>query len=246
MKGILCDIGGVLYTGEKVIEGAVESISKLKKKCQIRFLSNTSRKTPQNILNKLKKMGFEIEIGEIFTALDALRKYLSNRKMSAFVIATDEAKEYLNLPYPQKAVAVCDAFDNFNYRDLNEAFRKLLDGYEFLATNKNRYFKDEDGLSLDAGPFIVALEYASSRSARILGKPSCDFFEEAVKDMGLSKEDVVMVGDDIESDILGAKKCGIKTVLVRTGKFNEKDLSKGEPDFIIDSINDLYALCNES
>jgi HAD superfamily hydrolase (TIGR01458 family) len=245
MKGILCDIGGVLYTGEKVIPGAAETIKKLKSEYKIRFLSNTSRKTPQNIYEKLKKMGFNIEKSEIFTALDALKKYLSQKGISAFVIATNEAKEYLKLPFKEKAVAVCDAYTNFNYHDLNEAFRRLLEGYEFLATNKNRYFKDSDGLSLDAGPFVNALEYASGVEAKILGKPSCEFFEEAINDMGEKKEDVVMIGDDIESDILGAKKCGIKTVLVKTGKFNEKDLLKAKPDYLIDSINDFLKICND-
>jgi ribonucleotide monophosphatase NagD (HAD superfamily) len=95
---------------------------------------------------------------------------------------------------------------------------------------------------LDAGGFVKCLEYASSKSAKILGKPNCEFFSLAINDMGVKKEEVLMVGDDIESDILGAKACLIKTVLVKTGKYKQNDLLKGKPDFLIESIVSLPKL----
>jgi HAD superfamily hydrolase (TIGR01458 family) len=244
IKGILCDIGGVLYSGDKVIDGAVEAVDELKKRFKIRFLSNTSRKPPFLLYQKLKNLGFHIEEKEIFTALKALKKYLKDKKISAYAVATDEAKEYLKLPFELKAVAICDAYKNFTYDNLNQAFRYLEEGFEFLATNKNRYFKEGNSLSLDAGAFVVGLEYASKKEAKILGKPSCEFFYEAVDDMKLTPSEVVMIGDDIESDILGAKKCGIKTILVKSGKFKKSDLSVTKPDFIVDSIKDAVTICN--
>ncbi|WP_024787367.1 MULTISPECIES: TIGR01458 family HAD-type hydrolase [unclassified Lebetimonas] len=242
MKGILCDIGGVLYEGNKVIDGAIETIDYLKSRYKIRFLSNSSRNTPEKIYEKLKNFGFNIEKKEIFTALYAVKKYLINHGKKAFIIATDEAEEYLKELKGEGSVVIADAYKNFSYDNLNIAFRKIMDGAEFLATNKNRYFKDNGGLSLDAGAFVNALEYSSEKKAKILGKPSCEFFNEAIDDMELNKNEVIMIGDDIESDITGAKKCGIKTVLVKTGKFKKNDLKKAKPDFLIESIKEIVSV----
>ncbi|WP_457564217.1 TIGR01458 family HAD-type hydrolase [Caminibacter sp.] len=243
IKGLLIDIGGVLYNGNEVIEGAIEAISELRKNYKLRFLSNSSRNTPHSIYKKLKNFGFDIEENEIFTALSAAKRFLEFNNSSAFVIATDEAKEFFdNLEGELNYVLICDAYKNFTYDNLNIGFRLLEEGKGFIATNKNRYFKDTDGLSLDAGGFVTCLEYASGKSAKILGKPNCEFFSLAIKDMGLEKSEVLMVGDDIESDILGAKACMIKAVMVKTGKFKESDLLKGKPDFLIDSIKDLPSL----
>jgi len=239
MKGILCDVGGVLYEGNRVIDGAIESINYLRKKYKIRFLSNSSRNTPKKIYEKLRNFGFNINKNEIFTALLAIRKYLIDHNKKAYIIATDEAYEFLKDLEGEGSVVIADAYKNFSYDSLNEAFRKIINGAEFLATNENRYFKDNDGLSIDAGAFVKALEYSTEKTAKILGKPSCEFFAEAIEDMKLKKDEVIMIGDDIESDIIGAKKCGIKTILVKTGKFKKSDLKKTKPDFLIDSIIDI-------
>jgi len=247
IKGVLLDIGGVLYEGERVIEGAVEAVRELKNEYKVRFLSNSSRQRPQTLLEKLEAFGFEIEQSELFTALSAAKLFLKNERKGAYVIATDEAAGYFeDLNYEKRYVLVCDAYKNFTYERLNEGFRRLEDGYGFLATNVNRYFKDSDQkLSLDAGGFVKCLEYASGKSAKVLGKPNCEFFNLAIEDMGLKKEEVVMVGDDIEGDIIGAKSCWLKTVMVKTGKFKPNDLLKAEPDFLIESIKDLPKLLKE-
>ncbi len=246
MKGVLLDIGGVLYEGERPIKGAIEALQEIRRYYRVRFLSNSSRKPPQAIVEKLLAMGFEIEPREVFTALSAAKLFLQSQKAGAFIVATDEAKSYFeDIDFPERYVLVCDAYRNFNYESLNSAFRRLEDGYGFLATNINRYFKDEDGLSLDAGGFVKCLEYASSKSAKVIGKPNCEFFNLAIADMGLRKDEVVMVGDDIESDIVGAKSCWLRTVMVKTGKFKPSDLQKATPDFLIESIVQLPKLLKE-
>ena len=120
-------------------------------------------------------------------------------------------------------------------------FRALINGASLIAAAKNRYFKDSDNdLSLDAGGFVEALEFASNKRAKIIGKPSKEFFYLAIKSLNLQPNEVLMVGDDIKSDILGAKKAGLKTALVKTGKFTNRDLQKGiKPDFLLDSVANL-------
>ncbi len=247
IKGILLDIGGVLYEGETPLPGAKEALERLMKRYKVRFLSNTSRKSPKALMEKLERMGFGVDEEELFTALRAAKSYLSLHNATAYIVGTDDAKEYFgDLQGPLKYVLVCDAYRNFTYENLNEAFRTLMDGARLLATNENRYFKDDDGLlSLDAGGFVKCLEYASEQKAKILGKPDCSFFSLALRSMGVSEDEAIMVGDDIEGDILGAKKCGIRGVLVKTGKFRSQDLQKGKPDFLIESIVDLPKLLEE-
>jgi HAD superfamily hydrolase (TIGR01458 family) len=117
-------------------------------------------------------------------------------------------------------VIVGDAGEGFTYRSLNDAFRALADGAYFLALARNHTFRDADGeLSLDAGAFVAALEYASGRDAVVLGKPSPDFFHAAVDSLGCSAQEAVMVGDDAEFDVAAAIKAGLSGILVRTGKY---------------------------
>ena len=119
----------------------------------------------------------------------------------------------------------------FDYVKLNRAFRELIGGAEFLALATNRTFKDADGkLSLDAGAFVTALEFASGRRATVLGKPSPDFFHAALAGLGCASGDAVMVGDDAESDVAGALRAGMGAgLLVRTGKYRPGDEARFDP-----------------
>ena len=123
-------------------------------------------------------------------------------------------------------MVIGDAADAFSYEHLNRAFRLVLDGARLLAVGDNRYFKEGEGLSLDAGPFVKALEYAADCEAIILGKPSPAFFHAAAAQLGCLPGQVLMVGDDVFSDVNGALKAGLKAALVRTGKYRSGDEAK--------------------
>lgn len=240
IKAILCDIGGVLYVGDTPIPGAVEAIAQIKKHYPIRFLTNTTQKTSKQVVSKLQGLGFDIDASEVITALDVTKALLQEYDSGAYYLLTDDAAAYFNdLPStPCKYVVVGDAQQNFSFEHLNSAFRILMNGGELLATAKNRYFKEQDNaLSMDAGGFVAALEYASGKEARIIGKPSRDFYHLACKAMKVRPEEALMIGDDIEGDIFGAQEAGLKSVLVKTGKFMPDDLNRGiVPDEIIASI----------
>ncbi len=245
VKGIICDIGGVLYEGNMPIKGAIEAIAELKKSYKICFATNTTRRAPCTIISKLNKMGFNINENELLTTLAVVKEMLQKRDAKAYGLLTQDASDFFGelLSSDKKVdfVVVGDAAENFNYTRINRAFRHLQDGAKLIAAAKNRYFKDSDGkLSLDAGPFVKALEYASSLKAEIVGKPSAEFFNLALKSMNLKPQEVVMVGDDIESDIQGAQDAGIRAILVRTGKYKPSDLDKPiYPDEDIASISKL-------
>jgi len=246
IKGILLDIGGVLYVGDSMIDGANIAISKLQAEFPVRFITNTTRRTPETIRKKLQDMGFLVEPDALFTALDASKQYILSQKGSVYTVLTDEAESWFTDMKSDKPdfVLVGDAYINFDFKRLNDAFRALENGAELIAAAKNRYFRDVDGrLSMDAGGFIAALEYAADTKAKIIGKPSKAFFHLAVDALGLQPEEVLMVGDDIYSDIKGAQDAGLKAALVKTGKFQPNDLKRGiTPDLIVGDVTELSSV----
>ena len=227
-RGVLLDLSGVLYTGDEPVAGAKEAIKKLAGAgLPVRYITNTTRSTRQMILQRLTRLGFDIASEDIFTAPIASRQYIEANDLNPFLlIHPNLAPEFSDIAGEPDAVLVGDAGDRFNYDNLNKAFRYLLDGAALLAMGVNRYFSEENMYSLDAGPFVHALEYASGTSAIILGKPSREFYSTAVRSLGCMPENTVMVGDDVESDVIGAVNAGLNGILVRTGKYIRGDEKK--------------------
>ncbi|ADV46058.1 TIGR01458 family HAD-type hydrolase [Nitratifractor salsuginis] len=248
VKGILMDIGGVLYVGETPVAGAVEAVAKLRERYALCFVTNTTRRSPESVRQKLLKMGFAITPEQLFTALAAARRIVEEAEGRAVTILTEEAERYFgelcSIDTVSHFVVVGDAGENFTFARMNRGFRALIRGARLIAAARNRYFKDADGeLSLDAGGFVKALEYAAGTEATVVGKPSWEFFHQALKSMGVRPEEAIMVGDDIESDIAGAQAAGIRAVMVRTGKFRPADLEGAIfPDAVIDSVAELPEL----
>ncbi|MBW2452035.1 MAG: TIGR01458 family HAD-type hydrolase [Deltaproteobacteria bacterium] len=224
--GFLIDLSGTVYQGNELIPGADKALDLIRSKnIPVRFITNSSRTPRSAILQKLRRMGFELNDSDLFTAPKAVAEYLREHSLSPKLLVHPELRpEFDEFPsVSPNAVVICDAAHEFTYDNLNQAFRLLLDGAPLLAVGDNRYFKDNDGFSLDAGPFAKALEYAADCEAVFLGKPSPAFFHTAASGLGLSFRNIMMVGDDVLSDINGALKVGMKASLVRTGKYRSGD-----------------------
>lgn len=236
IQGVLIDLSGVLYVGDKALPGAAAAMARLRASgLPARFVTNTTR-TPRNrLIRRLASFGFDLSAKDLFTPAIAARQILADRNLAAhFLIHPALAEDFDRLDAAGtsgRAVVIGDAGDGFTYESLNAAFRELADGAAFLALAKNRVFKDEDGkLSLDAGAFVAALEYAAGQSAVVLGKPSLDFYAAAAASMNLPLSDLVMIGDDLESDVSGALLAGVgKALLVRTGKYIEGAEAAADP-----------------
>jgi HAD superfamily hydrolase (TIGR01458 family) len=223
IKGVLIDIDGVVHQRGAAIAGSVEAIERLKRlNLRFRFITNTTRTPLRIIAAQLDKAGAAAERSHIFTPALAARTYLEEHDLDPFFVTSSALKEdFANLKAgSRRAIVVGDAYDEFTYARLNQAFRLLEQGAEFLALATNRSFQDADGqLSLDVGGFVACLEHATGRSARVLGKPSPDLFRAAVAHMGLAPENTVMIGDDAEFDVSAAIRAGLRGILVRTGKY---------------------------
>ena len=225
IKGVLLDLSGVLYLGDIPFPGAIPAVQRLSESgLTIRYITNTTRKPRTSILERLARMGFKIEAEDIFTAPIAAKQYLkTNNFIPYLVIHPDLEVEFADMKGEPNAVLIGDAADGFSYDNLNKAFRLLLDEVPLLAMGINRYFKEGEQFSLDAGPFVQALEYASGCKATVIGKPAREFYMSAVESLGCNPKETMMVGDDVESDVVGAVDAGLQGILVKTGKYREGD-----------------------
>jgi HAD superfamily hydrolase (TIGR01458 family) len=226
IEAVLLDIAGVLYDGDAVVPGAIESVGALQAaEVRLRLVTNTSRQPKRLLLERLRGFGFDVAPDDVFTATEALVAHLlSERLRPLLLVHPDLDEEFAALDRDRpNAVVVGDAAERFTYRRLNEAFRLLIDGAPLLAIATNRYFREADGLSLDAGPFVAALEYAAQVEATLFGKPAPAFFRAALGDLGTAPAATLMIGDDVEADVNGALALGLRAALVRTGKYRDGD-----------------------
>ncbi len=226
MHGVLIDLSGTIHRGTTPIPGAQQAIRRLQEAgIPFRFVTNTSRKTRQMLHADLRRFGIEVPVEHIFTAPRAVRRHLIAHRLSPYLLIHPNLEaEFADLPREEpNAVVVALAQHNFTYEALNRAYRLLQTGAPLLATGRTRHFQGENGLDLDAGPFVALLEYAADTRAVVLGKPSADFFREAVAELGCPPEATVMIGDDAASDVGGALAAGLQGILVRTGKYRPGD-----------------------
>ncbi|HEU5359072.1 MAG TPA: TIGR01458 family HAD-type hydrolase [Gemmatimonadales bacterium] len=253
----LFDLDGTLYTDAGPVPGAVEVLEGLKHaRIPFRYITNTSRRPRAAIVERLRGYGFPASAEHVMTAVLAaaeLVRHRGHRVVAPFVApqtlpdlgefelvgGTSGVRSGAGAP---DAIVLGDLGDGWSYSLLQDAFRAVMGGADVIALSRDRYWLRGDGLALDAGPFVAAIEYATGASARVAGKPSRDFFEAAIRSLGLgagtSVADIAVVGDDVWSDVKGAQGCGLLGWLVRTGKFRADALASSgvTPDRIIDSV----------
>ena len=213
IRAVLLDLLGVVYDGDTLIPGAAAAIERLRDAgLPLRFVSNTTRSPRGKIIAQVAAMGIEVTDEELLTPARAAVEWLRNHdRRPHLLVHPDLEGEFSGLEGGSgNALVVGDAGEGFNHASLNQAFRALAAGADFVALAVNRTFKDADGqLSLDTGAFVAALEFASGRSPIVVGKPSPDFFLSALAGLNCPADDAVMVGDDAESDVAGALRAGL-------------------------------------
>jgi HAD superfamily hydrolase (TIGR01458 family) len=250
VRALLVDLDGVLYVEDEPVPGAVDAVQAFRDAgVGLRFVTNTTQRSRAHTLEKLERLGMPVAPGELITPAVLAVEHCRARghERVALLMADDVKADFADLAEAEDdvdAVVVGDLGERFGYAVLNRAFRLVLDGAELIALQRNRYWLRADGLALDVGPFVAALEYAAGVEAVVVGKPAPAFFLLALSQLGAEPGDAAMVGDDVESDIGGAVRAGLRGVLVRTGKFREAAAAAADPPptDVIDSIAELPAL----
>ncbi len=243
---LLLDLSGVLYDGDSIIPGAVQAVDRAQRGgLEVRFITNTSRKTREKLLQHLRMLDFVVEQDQLFTAVDAARQWLRQRNLRPFCLVHEAiAGEFADFEQREpNAVLIADAADGFNYRNLNYAFQLCIEGAPLVGVGYNRYFRSGDKLLLDAGAFIRAIEFAAAAEATIVGKPGAEFFEQVVASTTTPPGRTLMVGDDVFGDVEGALQADLQACLVRTGKYRTGDEEKISGNFdTVDSIVEAVEL----
>ncbi len=252
MHGILFDLDGVLYNSEEPIDGAADAVGWAQANgIPHLYVTNTTSRGRAALAEKLRRFGIRTDQSRILTPCNAAAELLRRRKdgAAALFVNPDARIEFQGVAcIPEEAetgaryVVIGDLGDAWDFRTLNRAFRLLHSNSEaiLIALGMTRFWYAKDGVRLDVGPFAAALERAAGCKPLVMGKPAEPFFRAAVEQLGLPAREIIMVGDDIETDIAGAHNAGLKSVLLRTGKFRQSDLDGTIiPDAVLDSVGDL-------
>ncbi|MFI7407753.1 HAD-IIA family hydrolase [Streptomyces sp. NPDC049627] len=257
VRAVLIDIDGVLTVSWQPLPGAVEALREIRAAgLGVALVTNTTSRTRASIAGVLAEAGFPVSAEDILTAPAVTAAYLAEHcpgARCALLNSGDIAEDLAGVtvvPEDEAGDAAADvvvlggAGPEFGYAALNRAFGHVQRGARLVAMHRNLYWRTDEGLQLDTGAFLVGLEKAARVEAEITGKPSAAFFEAALAHVGADAGEAVMVGDDIESDVLAAQRAGVTGVLVKTGKYlpETHEAASGTPDHVIDSFADLPAL----
>lgn len=247
--GCLIDLDGTVWEDGAALPGTVAALAAVREAgVPVRFITNTTRKPRAALAAELRRIGVPATQDDVLNAPFAAAAWLRRRGVRRVwpLVAEPALVEFRELEIDREApeaVVIGDLADAWTFEILDEAFRALMAGAELAALQRNRYWKTGGRLSLDAGPFVAALEYATGREAHLVGKPSPAYFEAGVAALGLPAARIAMVGDDLETDVEGARAAGLRALAVRTGKFTPADEARARAaaDAVLDSLADLPA-----
>jgi HAD superfamily hydrolase (TIGR01458 family) len=251
MAAILLDVDGVLHVSGRPIPGGAEAVRELRDAGhRLRFVTNSTTRSRAVLADELRAMGVALDDDELQTTPRAAARALAGKRVLALTMPAivEDLEGVLLCGENADAVLIGGADEDpeqtgavFSYLNLARAFAELDMGAELYCLHKNAWWQTERGPLLDSGAFVAGLEYAVGVEATVLGKPSPAYFLAALEALDADPELAWMVGDDFEADIAGAQRHGMKTVLVRTGKFrpDEVEQSGVMPDAILSSIADL-------
>jgi HAD superfamily hydrolase (TIGR01458 family) len=247
MACILLDIDGVLHVSGEPILGAVEAVAHLRAQGHsLRFVTNNSTLPRIELAEQLRGLGFELDDDELQTTPRAAARELAGKRVFALVMAAIvpdlEGIELVGEHADAVLLGGCDETTEpnqvFSWMNLGQAFAELQMGAELYCLHKNKWWQTSRGPLLDAGAFVAGLEYATDVDATVLGKPSPAYFAAALDALGAEPELTWMVTDDVESDVRGAQLFGMRTALVRTGKFRPEILESSGlvPEIVLSSL----------
>ena len=246
----MLDVDGVLHVSGEPIPGAAQAVRELRAAGhRLRFVTNATTRSKAQLAADLQRMGIELDESEVQTTADAAVAALRGKRVLALVMhaLTGDLDGLEIVGEGADAVLIGGADDSpetnlvFSYMNLARAFAELELGADLYCLHRNRWWQTRRGPLLDSGCYVAGLEYAAQTEAVVLGKPSAAYFDAACQALDAEPAMTWMVGDDLETDVVGARGVGMRSVLVRTGKFRPDavEASRVQPDGIVSSIAHL-------
>ena len=233
-KGFVIDLDGVVYRGRKLISDSNRRIASMRKKSKVLFLTNNSTRTRADYVKKLGGFGINVSEEEIITSAYATALYVKEnyRKSNVFVIGEEGLKSELawqGIPvggWRDCNIVVVGLDREFNYQKMALALRLIQGGADFIATNTDSTLITEKGILPGGGSIVSAVQTACGRQPLVIGKPSRIIGKIVLDKLKLKPEDVLFLGDRLETDIAMGNKLGMKTALVLTGLSKREDIEK--------------------
>jgi HAD superfamily hydrolase (TIGR01458 family) len=257
VQGVLLDIDGVLLTSSKPLPGSAAAVAELRRSgVPVRFITNTTSVPAAEIAAALGQAGIDVGGGDLITAGVVTAEYLRRTHPGARCLVLNDGSSDdlvgIKMADPDDTgadvVVVGGGGPSFTWDELNVALTCLLEGAVLVAMHGTAMWRTAEGYCLDGGAYARMLEMASGVTATVVGKPSPQMFLAAATSLRLEPDQVMMVGDDLASDVLAAQELGMTGVLVRTGKFRPEVLERSEvqPDLVIESVAELPALFRDA
>jgi HAD superfamily hydrolase (TIGR01458 family) len=243
---VCLDLSGTIVEGSAgpALPGAVDAVRRIAERLPVRFVTNVTSQPAARLVEHLRGLGLLDDPAMLYTPATTARRVLSGERGAGLLLADGPVREDLDWfredPEGPSVLIATEGHD-LRIRDLQPAFRRLLDGASLYALQRNRYFSREGELWTDVGPLATLLAYAADTEIQVFGKPSPLLFDAIADEAGTTRDRVVMVGDDAEFDVSASVGLGLRGVLVRTGKYRSGDESRLDPGptAVLDSIAEL-------
>jgi NagD protein len=249
MFGYLIDMDGVVYRGSELIPGAERFIRELRsQQAPFLFLTNNSQRTRRDVATKLQRLGIDADEEHVYTCAMATARFLAWQKPNgtAFVIGEGGLLNALHsngysIVEKDPDYVVVGEGRTLNFEMVEAAVRMILQGAKLVATNLDPNCPTQNGTRPGCGAIVSMLETATGVKAFSVGKPSPVMLRGARKELGLSTEETIVIGDTMETDVLGGAQLGCKTILVLSGNTTIDDLPNYafRPDKIVESLAEL-------
>jgi len=255
----LIDLDGVVYVENSPTEGSVDIINDLKRNGKIvLFITNDPRSSSSDYADKLSQMGLDVSARDIITSAMAIARHIQANndnlhRKNAYVVGSIALKEEIKLTglnivdgevAKEADYVILGGHPDFHYGELKLATLAIRNGALFFATSRDPAFPSSEGHVPATGAMLASIEVASGKEAVVAGKPESIIFEAALsQDACLSKSKTAIIGDRLDTDILGGKNAGISTILALSGSTKKEDISEShiKPDFIINDLRDLLS-----
>ncbi len=244
-KCFVIDLDGVVYKGRELIPGVDRKIASLQRRAKVFFLTNNSTRSRMQYVEKLRDFGIYTTEDDIVTSGYAAAKYITEKypRGKVYVIGEDGLKKELEWHGVQVCWRDCNIVlvgldRNINYMKLSLALNFILRGAKFIATNTDNTLVTEKGLMPGAGAIVSAVRMASRKEPTIIGKPSEIIGDIILEKAGVDPQEILVIGDRLETDIAMGKRCGMKTALVLTGYATTEDVKQSsiKPDFVLEQL----------
>ena len=248
-KGFICDMDGVIYHGNRLLPGVKEFVEWLyREKKHFLFLTNSSDRSPEELQQKLKRMGLEVDASHFYTSALATAKFISSQApgCSAYVIggaglimALHDAGITMNDVDPD--YVVIGEGNSYNYENILKAVRLVNKGAKLIGTNSDLTGPTEDGIVPACRAMIAPIEMASGKTAYFVGKPNPLMMRTGLRILGVHSAEAVMIGDRMDTDMVAGIETGLDTVLVLSGVTSKEDIKKFpyRPRLVLSGVGDI-------